>query len=181
MLVENFSMRSLSYLSDYERAFAGATEIIGSTYPGDLLHGLPIFFFDIAILWQPESLALNRRPEEPSWSWTGWTGRIECLEHWCPYCPGVYRKSGESLDRVAPGMLKSVAVYRPGPSSQNADFQEMNKYYEYQAYRSEPHARLPHGWKRKHHPDGDYYTHVSKQDDSFRYSFPRPAAVSYRE
>jgi hypothetical protein len=75
-------------------------------------------------------------------------------------------------------MLKSVAVYRPGPSSQKADFQEMNKFYECQAYRSEPHARLPHGWKREHHPDGDYYIHVSKQDDSFRYSFPLPAAVS---
>lgn len=51
MLVEDFSMRSPSYVSDYGHAFAGATEIMGSTYPGGILHGLPIFFFDIAILW----------------------------------------------------------------------------------------------------------------------------------
>jgi hypothetical protein len=178
MLVENYSMRALTYDNDNGRAFAGATRIMGSTYPGGLLHGLPIFFFDIAILWQPKNPDLTRRSDQPSWSWTCWKGRIECLEHWCPYYPAVYRKSGESSDWVAPGTLKRVAVYRPGPSSPNADFSEMNRFYDYQAYRSKPHATLPNGWKREHHPDGDYYTHASERGDGFRFSFPLPDAVS---
>lgn len=90
----------------------------------------------------------------------------------------MYRKSGELSDWVAPGTLRPVAVYRPGPSYEDADFREMNRSNDYRAYRSKPHATLPDGWKREHHPDGDYYTHVSKQDDNFRYSFPLPAAVS---
>jgi hypothetical protein len=72
MLVENYSMRALTYENDNGRAFAGAAEIMSSTYPGGLLHGLPIFFFDIAILWHPKNSDLTRRPGQPSWSWTGW-------------------------------------------------------------------------------------------------------------
>lgn len=77
MLVEEFSTRSLTYEQDVETAF-----------PGGLLHGLPIFFFDIALLWRPTWFG-TRRTGHPSWSWEGWKGPIKCLTHWVPFYPGV--------------------------------------------------------------------------------------------
>jgi hypothetical protein len=59
-LVDTFSTRALTYERDIVNAFAGATEIMGATFPGGIFKGLPVFFFDIALLWQPEG-TISRR------------------------------------------------------------------------------------------------------------------------
>lgn len=175
-LVENFSARNLTFEQDVGRAFAGATEIMGATFPGGLHHGFPVFFFDIAMLWQPES-SLIRRPNAPSWSWAGWKGSVECLEHWFPYYPGVWRKSGQPVDWVAQATLRPVARYRL-PSASDGDGTDFNGFYHYQGMRADPHATLPNGWTRHTHLKGDYYAHTSKGDNDFRYSYPLPIATS---
>jgi hypothetical protein len=66
MIVENYSSRNLTYEEDISRALAGATQVIAATFPGGLLQGLPVFLFDIALLWQPRSTLKRRPTREPS-------------------------------------------------------------------------------------------------------------------
>ncbi|KAI4954356.1 hypothetical protein J4E91_002069 [Alternaria rosae] len=137
MLVENFSSRELTYEKDTRAAFAGATEIMGATFPDGLLHGLPTFFFDITLLWLPQSYPL-RREGEPSWSWTGWKdGVIDCLSAWYPFYATIFRNSDDASDWVPIATLKSVAKYRIANAADGDDV-VFNGFYQYQAFRELP-------------------------------------------
>ena len=177
MLVERYSTRVLTYEKDLTRAFAGATDVMQSTFPGGLVHGLPIFFFDIALLWRPRGSS-SRRPGYPSWSWIGWRGGVECLSPWCLFYPGVYRRSDEDSEWVPLATLESVAKYQIFPEREKRDgtvpVADLNAFYRYQNLRNDPHALLPVGWNRIPHPKGDFYTHASVSGSDFRYSYPLP-------
>lgn len=177
MIVENYSSLLLTYPSDVTRALTGATEIMSSTFPGGILHGIPRFFFDIGLLWQPNSRA-SRRDDQPSWSWIGWQGEIECLKNWYPHYPGVYRESNAHEDWMPIAPLKPVAKYRTcGCCKVNSEgATNLNGFYKYQAMRENPYAILPPGWQRHHHYEGDFYTNPEFRKDGFRYTFPLPTA-----
>ncbi len=172
MLVENYSSRTLTYDKDARAAFAGATEIMGATFPGGLLHGLPRFFFDIALLWLPKGNLL-RRQEEPSWSWTGWKdGVIDCLSAWYPFYATLFRDTDHPSTWVSIATLKPVAEYRMANALNEIDA-EFNGFYRYQALGKRPNEILPDGWKRHDHPDGAYFTNTYSQQKT-RYPFPLP-------
>ncbi len=51
---------------------------------GRFVSGLPSSFFDVALLWQPGGKIIRRVARDPtkahclpSWSWAGWSGRVE--------------------------------------------------------------------------------------------------------
>jgi hypothetical protein len=77
----------MSLEEDVERAFAGITTILSSTFMVGFLYGLPQLFFDATLLWQPRGNMKRRRPQRithlstaiPSWSWMGWKGPIDPL------------------------------------------------------------------------------------------------------
>jgi len=172
MLVENFSSRDLKYEKDAQAAFAGATDIMDATFPDGLLHGIPKFFFDIALLWRPQNSA-RRREGEPSWSWTGWkNGTIDCLSAWYPFYPRIFRDTGLELDWVAIATLKPVAEYRLANAVDGSSSQ-FNGFYRYQALRKDPDETLPTGWSRNYDPEGDYFTNTA-YSQSTRYPFPLP-------
>ena len=171
-LVENFSARDLTYESDAQAAFAGATEIMDAAFPGGLLHGMPIFFFDIALLWRPKKSAC-RREGEPSWSWTGWKdGTIDCLSAWYSFYARIFRDTGLELDWISIATLRPVAEYRIA-NAVDAVSPQLNGFYRYQALRGNPDAILPIGWSRHYHPEGDYFTNTDSPE-STRYPFPLP-------
>lgn len=62
-LMQNLSERSLTHERDSTKAFAGATEIMSSTFPGGIFNGLPELLFDIALLWQPYETVSRRECE----------------------------------------------------------------------------------------------------------------------
>lgn len=175
MIIENYSSRDLTYEQDHDKALAGATEVMSSTFPGGLYQGLPLFFFDIAILWQPRA-NLERRHDEPSWSWKGWRGPVDCLSPWDPFYPGVYRKSGVSTDWMAAATIAPVAkwAFEIGDDQQSPEPMYMNGFYEYQEMRSKSACVLPPGWQRRAHPDGDYFIDSNYESTGFQYSFPLP-------
>lgn len=172
-LIQEFTSRSLTYEQDFEAAFAGATEIIASTFPGGLLHGLPVFFFDIALLWEVGEVgsAKARRAKKPSWSWTGWKTIVQCLMPWSAYDP-VDTALMRPLDLVAIQILKPVAKWDTG-----VNLEHFNGFYDYLALREDPDAALPDGWQRVEHPEGAFYTHVSNMDDHQAYFYPLPPAL----
>lgn len=85
-LIQSYNTRSLTMDSDALNAVAGMTGRLLSLFPDGFLQGLPQFFFDVALLWQPRS-ALRPRvcapsaPALPSWSWAAWHGDLD-LSAW---------------------------------------------------------------------------------------------------
>lgn len=170
-LIQEFTSRSLTYEQDFEAAFAGATEVIASTFPGGLLHGLPVFFFDIALLWR-QGFEKARRTEKPSWSWTGWKTIVQCWMPWSPYDPGDIGASMGPPHWFATKFLEPVAKWDTG-----LNLEHFNGCYDYLALREDPDAALPDGWQRVEHPEGAFYTHVSNMDDHRAYFYPLPPAM----
>ncbi|KAH6714661.1 heterokaryon incompatibility protein-domain-containing protein [Leptodontidium sp. MPI-SDFR-AT-0119] len=85
-LVQSYNTRSLTMDDDALNAVAGVTGRLHTLFPDGFLQGVPQFFFDVALLWQPRS-PLRRRvcaPDAPplsSWSWAGWHGDLD-LSAW---------------------------------------------------------------------------------------------------
>ncbi|KAF2141140.1 uncharacterized protein K452DRAFT_334664 [Aplosporella prunicola CBS 121167] len=80
-LVDAYNYRDLTYPEDAQSAFTGIENVLQRSVPGGFLYGLPEFFFDYALLWQPR-FSMERRAREngcalPSWSWLGWKGRVD--------------------------------------------------------------------------------------------------------
>jgi hypothetical protein len=145
MLVANFSSRDLTYETGVTRALAGATEVMGTTFPGGIIYGLPAFFFDIALLWQPK-FEITRRRGEPSWSWLGWKGAVVTLRQWPLFIAGLYRKVYIPEDWLEMARLKPVANYQilaAGGSHSYLATTKLNGFYEYQALRANTNAHLP--------------------------------------
>jgi hypothetical protein len=189
MMVEDYSSRQWSKdtpdQTDIVKAFKGATEIMRSTFPDGILHGLPLFFFDIAMLWQSLSETFRqtkRRYSQPSWSWTGWKSqdcrwsRTQCLKSWYPHYAKVYRKSGEPSDWMTMAPLKPVAEYKLAVcSGQQPRF---NGFYAYEEVHYRLSAPLPPGWTRYEEAGGHYYRYQETEQDDHRYTFPLPTVAS---
>lgn len=96
-IVRTFNVKRLSHPEDVLRAFAGITYSLNSIFDGGFLCGLPVMFFDMALLWRPYGPLERRIPTNsavksclPSWSWAGWRGEVD-PKSWltgCDYKPG---------------------------------------------------------------------------------------------
>lgn len=93
-LVEKYTLRKLSYESDILNAFSGLFAILNEYFRSDIISGLPASAsaLDLALLWAPVARLPRRgcnlpamedvdlgevNRKFPSWSWAGWTGRVE--------------------------------------------------------------------------------------------------------
>ncbi|KAF2002859.1 HET-domain-containing protein [Amniculicola lignicola CBS 123094] len=177
-LVENYSSRSLTIETDFDRAFAGATQIMNGTFSRGLFYGLPEFFFDIALLWQPEAwyLSLLRRQNiGPSWSWTGWKGQVDCCAAWDPFFAGVFKRNYGAADWSPATILKPIVqFYKMGESGANL-VPICNDFVKFRELRNDADAVLPQGWRR--HPDtlADFFLYEN-EDPQLQYNFPLPVA-----
>ena len=83
-LLRAYTSRVLSYSKDSLFAFSGITTALGRVFAGGFVSGLPMMFFDIALLWEPYGtstwrapvLDTHKNPCLPSWSWVGWEGKV---------------------------------------------------------------------------------------------------------
>jgi hypothetical protein len=80
-----YNKRQFTYSADALNAFAGIISSLTRAFKGGFFCGLPVMFFDLALLWQPQE-AITRRTINaddssdiipPSWSWAGWQGEID--------------------------------------------------------------------------------------------------------
>jgi hypothetical protein len=84
-LVNIYNTRQFTYSEDALPAFAGVISALSSSFSDGFLCGLPVTFFDVALLWRPDGPLQQRTPSGrssinaclPSWSWVGWRGRID--------------------------------------------------------------------------------------------------------
>ena len=83
-----YNKRQFTYSADSLNAFAGIMFTLTRAFRGGFLCGLPVMFFDRALLWQPKETICRRSPNEdgnqdtipPSWSWAGWKGDIDTTD-----------------------------------------------------------------------------------------------------
>lgn len=81
-LVELFNTRNIRNGREMPDAFGGALMALGEAFPGGFHFGLPEFYFDIALLWQPHRPRGPRgdsdddRERLPSWSWFSILGTV---------------------------------------------------------------------------------------------------------
>lgn len=83
-LVSLFNERDLTFPEDTFDAFAGILQHLSTAFSGGFISGLPVLYFDAALLWQPWTPITRRRSKKPdhdaalpSWSWGGWTGILQ--------------------------------------------------------------------------------------------------------
>ena len=70
----SYLAREMTYPSDALNAFAGISNLFSKALSTQMLSGLPVAFFDIAILWTPAQPTILRNDGFPSWSCAGWHG-----------------------------------------------------------------------------------------------------------
>ena len=94
-MVNQFNVRNLTYPEDVSRAFAGIINVLTQTViPKGFFWGLPIEYFDAALLWIPQEQLKRRLPKAdgseapPSWSWMGWQGDIRDDAWWSMQAQG---------------------------------------------------------------------------------------------
>lgn len=85
-MLREYTPRELTYPCDSLDAFEGVLNMLKTSFPGDILFGLPEVCFDIALLWQPRDMITDRvalakaegKPTAnlPTWSWARWKGNF---------------------------------------------------------------------------------------------------------
>ena len=86
-LLEEYSLRDLTYPCDSLDALAGILGALEASFPRGFLFGLPEVCFDIALLWQlggnlEDRIVLAKSEDKPtqdlpSWSWARWKGPLD--------------------------------------------------------------------------------------------------------
>ncbi|KAK1580161.1 heterokaryon incompatibility protein [Colletotrichum navitas] len=75
--VQEYTSREMTYWGDKLNAFAGLGAIYERQMDTKLVFGLPTNQLDMALLWSTtDGPSLERLPDFPSWSWTGWKGAV---------------------------------------------------------------------------------------------------------
>ena len=78
-LVSAYSGRNLTFASNALNACRGSLDRISRHTGHEFCFGIPKQDFHRGLLWKGHhDHQLHRRPEFPSWSWLGWSGRVEC-------------------------------------------------------------------------------------------------------
>lgn len=86
-LLHHYSLRYLTYDNDVLNAVEAVFTAHRQAFPHGFLWGLPIDFFDMALLWSSncgfsglkrrQASALSSQSQFPSWTWAGWVGVVD--------------------------------------------------------------------------------------------------------
>lgn len=105
-LLSIFTARQLRYPEDILRACQGSLRHITKRTGMAFTFGLPVGDLHRALLWKPHNEAVVRRRSWlrspttcPSWSWSGWLGRIE-YDYWVGDMSTYVENSSDSTGRV---------------------------------------------------------------------------------
>ncbi|KAJ3548933.1 hypothetical protein NM208_g754 [Fusarium decemcellulare] len=197
-LISNYSGRYLTYDEDVVPAFSSTFGAMQKAFPRGFIYGLPVSFFDFALLWRflPTPLSRRRGTRKeavcpPSWTWAGWSGQI----NGCSWSSRTYIKNEKfRWDRsyweafqVMPLLTWSTKETKESPSIP-IPFQ--NEYHDYKARFMGAEHDLPPGWKLQE-PDCQvtatelltyyYYEHDSHPGIKFWYPVPIGSADAGEE
>lgn len=185
-IVMDYTMRRLSFVEDTERAFAGITSVLSKVFPGGFVWGMPVMFFEVALLWQPQ-VSIRRKvlPLDsthlnalPSWSWMGWyfddipvdlllwRAAADYVESSPPFKRGASSRRFQSQFHYR---LRSLGIeWTITDRTVRTPLDPNGLQYRGKSFRRS--ASLPDGWSR----DNYEFTHASDPNTVFRYPIPVP-------
>ena len=163
-LVEEYNARNLGHDADILSAFTGVLVAINPAFPGGFLQGLPEFYFDLALLWQPAGPLRRRVAGEgqsppPSWSWVGWEGKLDldlCENGLAKPCIRLAEAKPKTYDMIVSPLTKWYRMEDPF----EVQIQVMNAYYGYYELRVPNFA----GSKKIDLADSDFLTRITNRD-----------------
>ncbi|PSN75396.1 HET-domain-containing protein [Corynespora cassiicola Philippines] len=174
-LIWKYNRRNLSFESDRLVAIRGIETGLDNSFPGGFCYGLPQFFFDIGMLWQPASPMKRRSSDSqtrnkdylPSWSWMGWHGTLS--QNFYHVGNDYWEPRSRSTSFTTYPLVKWFSIdfeVNPTPIS--------NDYHEWRKFRSLDNGELPDGWFRQRHDDLDdtYFTHPKAPLRHFAWPLP---------
>lgn len=109
--VKGYSDRTLTYDQDVLNAFSGILTMLTGAFVGGFVAGLPVLYFDSALLWYSSCPTAARKVSSngpknampPTWSWAGWHGLItNQLTPVQPLVKWTYRMNRSSLTQSLP-------------------------------------------------------------------------------
>lgn len=172
-LVGGYNTRNLTFEKDALNAFTAVITSMSKCFPGGFHFGIPIFLFDVGMLWSTRGSS-KRRNGFPSWSWLGWTGHVALTlgyqQAWKPDLDFI------CLDVKIRPLVHWYSIQKDTFSRHLID----NSYHLYQADIEDPDFTVPDGWNKtwndKHH--GEAVQHSSLPSYWFKFPFPIfPAAT----
>jgi hypothetical protein len=167
-LVGGYNARDLTFESDALNAFAAIITAMSKSFPGGFHFGIPMFLFDIGMLWSTSS-SLKRRSGFPSWSWLGWTGEIKLpLGYHDAWKPSFDYAADQDV-HIRP-LIRWHAINKDGISRHLID----NSYYRHRVDISEPSFTTPDGWHKTWNKEhgGEAVQHEGLPNILFKYPFP---------
>ncbi|KAF1851982.1 HET-domain-containing protein [Cucurbitaria berberidis CBS 394.84] len=146
-LADTYAKRKFTYPSDVIPAFSGFATVVGKSFRGGILYGLPALFFDVALLWQSPRLATRRvvsshsgiQTQLPSWSWVSWPGQVN-LALWTAGC--------EYLELFSTSLVVNPLVKWHIITSDNIRVAIESDYHKYRHLFDAADGELPSGWSR---------------------------------
>ncbi|KAL1616701.1 hypothetical protein SLS54_008268 [Diplodia seriata] len=197
LLAHAYNRRQLSFVSDTCAAFAGIETIIAPSFPGGFCYGLPVFFFDVALLWQPMRPMARRAATHdpdgdgylPSWSFFGWHGTPDPLSYVAgqDYIADVY--DGSWGRRSTLKLVPLVKWFQMGPTGKDAESGQEQQgeavqrpqrpiesgYLVWREAVPDAVTLADHGWSCQYGGDGaSWYAHAAAEGVKFNYPVPMP-------
>jgi len=205
-LLRDYNDRNLTYPEDALNAFAGIMRALCPAFKSGFLSGLPLAFFNIALLWQPRGYAVRRVARKgvsganclPSWSWAGWKCSVETswmvneyIKHHS-FSRGLYKS-----DLLHEAVVIPHVQWHSHPSLNAIGTPILSDWYEYKKKYFNTEAAAPAGWTKHALDKGflklgarwpDYflnpesvpkylYKHESDPDSEFWYPIPLPSTT----
>jgi hypothetical protein len=180
-LVQQYSRRVLSFPEDRLRAFSGVLEALCIQFKNGFHFGLPVDFFDFALLWDAvddihrissTSSSAELASHLPSWSWVGWEGDMGLYACAQPhYILNLSMSQSKNPDVRIHSLVK---WYIKRLNSEDL-VPINNSFYEWRELSEDPLSKIPEGWSRETRDDEQasyFFRHESHHEVTYRYMVP---------
>lgn len=158
-ILQQYSTRRLTFEEDVLRAISAVFTAHHKAFPSGFFWGLPVDYFDMALLWSPFYYSTRRQAHVPfsphlfpSWTWAGWVGELRHGQ----WPSSTYRKSYENINFREGKYCVTIPMLewhsRPPGQSKESLIPGQNKAHTYKQRFMGKKDGLPHGWKYKREP-----------------------------
>lgn len=150
--VGSYAPREFTYDSDVVPAFSGIVSMWTKVFPGGFLYGLPVLYFDVALLWTRHGYSkrkINETSHEsirpPSWSWMHWRGGNGYCQH--PFW-NAFPSTGFSDGTAYHGVVVDPLVRWFYTGAGGAHIPIESNYHKYRSFAEDSESTPPPGWSR---------------------------------
>jgi hypothetical protein len=178
-VIQKYNRRNLSFESDRLAAVAGIESALSTSFVGDFYYGLPRFFFDNSLLWQPNSPMKRRvgNSEDmqgylPSCSWMGWHGVLRTTSAFIGF-DYLRTNPQDHISQQTSCITTPLVEWRVTDLTGRQE-RISNSYHIWRDMATLPIEELPEGWT-KNQPnvsDKPYFSHARAGPATFWWPVP---------